>query len=286
MRYVLIFLLAVNCGARVHPEVPQRSEPLPVHSKASWSPPSPQWQEVEVPVPASSQATSRTPSSEAGDMDAAQVKALLQKVWLAEYRINDLLGEVRPERWKLSGEARDSFNQSLRTLRTQLSSLEEWRGQFEKRTDSVYLGYETYVAINAVLPRLEGVTRGVSRYENPSLGAQYSQAGNQLFDLQQTIGPYLGLELRNQDQLFLAMQNNLANCQNQLGYAMRGTLRPAMPVRNAAPVRPERRHAQPRTPAHEFCGIVKKSEKRPEPKVVDLKKSRAPASATAQKKKP
>ena len=174
-------------------------------------------------------------AGEAGYMDSAQLKALSHKMWLAEYRLNDLLSQVQPGKWKIPDGARNSFNQTLDTLRKQLAALEEWRTQFEKRPESMYLGYKTYVTINMVLPRLDGVARSISQYENPSLGAQYSQAGNQLFDQQQAIEPYLAFLLRNQDGLLLAAENNMAACQTQLGYAMRGRAEHAIPMKNINP---------------------------------------------------
>lgn len=168
-------------------------------------------------------------------MQPAQVKELLHKLWLAEYRVNDLLTEVHPERWKLSDAARDSFNQTFATLREQMTALEGWRAQFEARPDSIYLGFMTYAAINAALPRLDGVTRSITQRENPSLGAQFSQAGNQLFDTQQALQPYLAHLLHNQDQLILAAQSDLAGCQNQLSFAMRGKTEPAKPMKNILP---------------------------------------------------
>ena len=136
-------------------------------------------------------------------MEPAQVKALAHKIWIAEYRINDLLTHVHPEKWKTSNVTRNSFNQTLENLHKALEGLEEWRAQFEKRPDSMYFGFQTYAAMNAALPRLDGVARAVSQFENPSLGAQYSQAGNQLFDLQQALQPYVAYLLRNPDQPFM-----------------------------------------------------------------------------------
>lgn len=168
-------------------------------------------------------------------LTGAQVKELSHKIWLAEYRINDLLTEVHPERWKLAEVARNSFTQTLATLREQLTAMESWRGQLDDRPDSIYLGYRTYAAINAILPRLDAVTRSITQRENASLGAQFSQAGNQLFDLQQTLQPYLAYLLHNQDEVVLATQNNLAACQNQLSFAMRGKTAPAKPMTNILP---------------------------------------------------
>ena len=165
-------------------------------------------------------------------MEPVQVKALAQKIWTAEYRITDLLTQVHPEKWKVSNITRNSFNQTLENLHKALEGLEEWRAQFEKRPDSMYFGFQTYAAMNAALPRLDGVGRAASQFENPSLGAQYSQASNQLFDLQQELQPYLAYLLRNPDQLLYMAQTNLAGCQNELGKALQGQGEPAKPLKN------------------------------------------------------
>jgi len=232
MKWVGVFLIVVGCGARPPAALSQQVAPAAA-PPASADSPAPQSQEVSSPgtLPAPEQAAAGEP----GYLEPALVKSLLQKVWLAEYRVNDLFTEVRPERWKLSEAARNSFSQMLATLRGQMTTLEQWRGQFDQRPDSSYLGYETSAAIGAVLPRLEGVARSVTQHENPSLGAQFSQAGNQLFDLQQALQPYLSYLLRNHDQLMFALQSNLAACQNDLSYAMRGRAEPAKPMKNVLP---------------------------------------------------
>ena len=183
-------------------------------------------------IPAPQPAQTSKPVNDPGFMEQVQVKALAHKIWIAEYRITDLLTQVHPEKWKTSEVTRNSFNQTLENLHKALEGLEEWRAQFEKRPDSMYFGFQTYAAANAALPRLDGVARAASQFENPSLGAQYSQAGNQLFDLQQALQPYVAYLLRNPDQLLYVAQTNLAGCQNELGNALRGQEGPAKPLRN------------------------------------------------------
>ncbi len=174
-------------------------------------------------------------SDASGYMEPTQVKALTHKIWLAEYRLNDLLTQVNPDKWKMSPVTRKSFDQTMDSLHKALAGVEDWRSQFENRPDSLYLGFQTYVAISAVLPRVDGVARGVSQYENASLGAQYSQSGNQFFDLQQSIQPHLAYLLKNQDNMFSATQSNLASCQNELNYAERYKEQRATPMKNIAP---------------------------------------------------
>ena len=176
-------------------------------------------------------------------MEPAQVKALARKIWNVEYHINDMLTQVQPKRWKTSDVTRNSFNQTLENLHKGLEGLEEWRARFEKRPDSMYFGFQTYAAANAVLPRLDGVARAVSQFENPSVGAQYSQAGNQLFDLQQALQPYVAYLLRNPDQALDVAQTNLAGCQNKLGSALQGQGGPATPLKNTFVEFHGRRHS-------------------------------------------
>lgn len=187
------------------------------------------------------------PAAASGDgyLTAAQVKELLQEVWLVEYRISDLLTEVHPPRWKLAEARRSFFQQTLEMLRAQLVALEGWRAQLDARPENIYLGYMTYAAVDAVLPHLDVVARSVSQHENASLGAQFGQAGLQLYDLQRTLGLYVGSLLRNQDQVIQAMQNNLAACQSELGYALRARPATAKPVKNVI-TRAQGRRQSPR----------------------------------------
>ena len=194
-----------------------------------------------IPPPQATQ--TNQPVNGPGFMEPAQVKALAHKIWLAEYRINDLLTQVHPEKWKISNITRNSFDQTLENLHRALEGLEEWRAQFEQRPDSMYFGFQIYAAMNAALPRLDGVARATSQFENASLGAQYSQAGNQLFDLQQALQPYLAYLLRNSDQFLYAAQTNLAGCQNELGKALRGQGGPVKPLKNTFVEFHGRRHS-------------------------------------------
>jgi uncharacterized protein (DUF1501 family) len=172
----------------------------------------------------------------AGYLEPAQVKVLTHKIWLAQYRLNDLLAQVQPEKWKMSPTARQSFDQSLESLRKSVAAEEDWRSQFEARPDSLYLGFQTYMAISAVLPRVDGLAHSVAQYENASFGAQYSQAANQLFDLQQSIEPHLAYLLKNQDNVMLIAQTNLASCQNELNFAEHDKEGHATSMKNIAPV--------------------------------------------------
>jgi len=216
------FLLpVVSQGAAQQAAQPQTSIGAPAAS-------APQTETIPPAQPGPTPQSANAP----GYMDPAQVKALTQKIWAAEFRIQDLLLAVHPEKWKVSNIIHNSFNGTLGNLHQALDGLEQWRALFEKRPDSIYYGFQTYAAINAALPRLDAIGHAVSQYENSSLGAQYSRAGDQLFDLQQALEPYIAYLLRNPDQLLYTAQTNLAGCQSQLGNAMRGQSAPAKPLKN------------------------------------------------------
>lgn len=250
MRFFAIFLIMIGCEPWLLGQQPEQVRPASQQPPASTASSTPQPQPGEAPkssqapppqteqvvAPATSPAPPATLASEAGYMEPAQVAALLHKIYLAAYRISDLLTVLHPEHWSLDDAARNSFNQTLQTLGAQLGELDKWRSQFEKRTDSMYLAYQTYLAINAVLPRIDAVAHIITQYENPTLGAQYSQPGNQILGLQQSLISYIDYLLRNQDQMLHALETNLAACQNTLGYAMRGRTEPATPMKNVIPV--------------------------------------------------
>jgi hypothetical protein len=230
MKSLVLALLVAVCPSAARAQSSAQETP-------STKPPAAQEIETEkvtVPVETPPPITARTATT--GFLEPAQVKALLHRIWLTQYRLDDLLAQVHAEHWKMPDPARASFAQSLDTLHKALASQADWRAQFENRPDSLYLGFQTYLAISAVLPRLEGVAHGVSQYENASFGAQYSQAANQLFDLQQSLQPHLAFLMKNQDGLLLAAQTNLASCQNQLGYALHDKEGRATPMKNVAPV--------------------------------------------------
>jgi hypothetical protein len=180
-----------------------------------------------------------------GSMQAEQVKELLKNVRFSEYRINDLLTDVHPEKWKMPDTALASFNQTLKSLREQVGVLEQWRAQFEQRTDSLYLSFQTYSTIDAVLPRLNGVTQSIAEHESAGYAAQFSRAGDRLFDLQQEIGHYVSSLMQSEDQLLLDYTRNMATCQQNLSAAMRGKSSHAKPMRNSQPIRPQRRRTHP-----------------------------------------
>ena len=209
----------------------------PRQPAVSSHPSAPAAQELQtehVGAPGQTPAVPAQPST-SGVLDSAQLKALSHKIWLAQYRLNDLILQVHAEKWKIEPGARQSFDQSLDSLRKSIAAEEDWRSQLDGRPDSLYLGFQTYMAISAVLPRIDGLSKSVSKYENASFGGQFSQAGNQLFDLQQKIEPHLAYLLKNQDNAMVIVQTNLASCQTELSYAEHNKEGRATPMKNIVP---------------------------------------------------
>ena len=180
-------------------------------------------------------------SNEPGYLDPRQVKEAVDQIRFAEYRIQDLLTDLKPERWKMSEEARNSFGQTIAALKTQLDALKAWRTQFSERPASIYAGYETYATIGTILPRLEGVAQTVTQADSAGFGAQFSQASGRLFDMQQAIGPYIGFLLQSHDSIQQALESNLASCQDDLGRAMRGQSERPQRMKNSPAIRPKPR---------------------------------------------
>lgn len=279
MRFAVLVLLLVNFWGAARAATPGQS----AAQKQPQAPATPQTEQVA--APSTSQTSARVYTGGTGGIDPAEVKALAHKIWLAEYRVNDLLSAARPERWKMSDAARDSFQKSRATVQDGLRTLEDWRSQFEKRTDRMYLGYETYGAITTVLPSLDSVGRSISEYENPSFAAQYGQAAKQLWELQRSLGAFLSLLVRNQDLVLQALENNVAGCQTTLTYAMRPKVTPAKPMRNERAGRPSGRRSR-RSTATAGRGVIRqKAKKEAESKQPAAKKQAAPAPSKPGQKK-
>jgi hypothetical protein len=230
---VIVMGLLAPCASLA--QTPQKNPGESAPKPASSAPSSSGLETEEVKIPESLQAPPRSMASQPGYMEPAQTHELLTKIWQAESRVKDLLTQVHPENLKMPGSARAAFNSNLERLRRNLTALENSRDQFAGRVDSEYLGFETYAGISGVLPPLDQLAQTVSRYNNSSVEAEFNQAWNEMLTMQHLLKPYLSFLLRNHDQTYLIMQNNLYGCQNELNYAMHGANGRATPMRNVLP---------------------------------------------------
>lgn len=171
-----------------------------------------------IKIPERLQSPPRSMANQPGYMEPAQTHQLLARLWQAEERVKDLTTQVHPEKLKVPPFVLAGFNGNLDMLRRNLDALEKSRAVFDGRVDSEYLGFETYAGISEVLSSLERLTSTVSRFNNPSLEAEFNQAWNDMLTMQRSLKPYLSFLLKNHDLIFVTMESNLAGCQNQLGY--------------------------------------------------------------------
>ena len=246
MKSIFFSLLVAVCPLTLTGQSPTQKTPLPAHPNG---PAGEEIQTEKIVAPGQSTSSSTSRANPSGHLEPEQVKVLTHKIWLTEFRLNDLLTQVHAEKWKMPPAARQSFDQSMESLHKAIVAEEDWRSQLDARPDSLYLGFQTYVAIGALLPRVDGLAHSVAQYENASFGAQYSQAANQFFDLQQVLEPHLAALLQSQDSLFLAAQANLASCQNELNFAEHDKQGRAVPMKNIPPAFKSRKRSTPATAA-------------------------------------
>lgn len=166
-----------------------------------------------------------------------QVKSILYKVYISEFRIRDLLSQEHPSAWKGASDAeRTMAAQSRAALATQLSELEKWRARFSEHPGNMYDAFETYRAVNAIFHPLRVFGREAGKYENQNMADDYSRREADMEAQLNGLVPYIGFILQHQDRNLEMFQADLAGCQNQLGYAMHGMVHSSQPMKNIVPV--------------------------------------------------
>jgi hypothetical protein len=176
-------------------------------------------------------------------MKIYQARVLLHKVYVATFRVSDLLGVVHPERWTAPQPARDSFNREALALRNHLKALEDARGQFDEYPEDAYRGFQTYLAITPVIGDLSRISHDLAQLEGPKMAADLVQPRQWLGETQHGLEPYLNFILQSREQAIRGFQADLASCQNTLNYALRP--RPAAPMPNIMPALKGVRHPRP-----------------------------------------
>ena len=215
------------------PGTAQPSKPGPASAE-------PETEHVEAPSAAPPPATTvETPES----VRVYQAKVLLHKLYVATFRLTDLLGVVHPDRWKTPQPLRDAFAQKIIVLRKDLSLLDDRRIQFDDRPQDAYLGFQMYTAITPVISDIEAVTHEVAQFEGASTGSDFSQPAQWLVETQRDLRPYVEFILQNREQAIHGYQADLAACQNTLNYALRP--RAAVPIPNFMPILKGVRHPRP-----------------------------------------
>jgi hypothetical protein len=148
--------------------------------------------QTEQGQPASaSQVEPASAANQGTKLEPAQLRDLLQRIYVVTFRFTDLVGILQPDKWKMDDTARQSFNQALETVRSQLQTLDEDRKQFLEEPENSDLAGKTDASITALLPNMEAVAAGVTEYDSVAQGTQYKQPADQLRDLQKSLQPYV-----------------------------------------------------------------------------------------------
>src|SRR6516162_9694012 len=123
-------------------------------------------------------------------LEPAQLKDLLQRIYVVTFRFTDLVGTLQPDKWKMDDTARQLYNQALETVRGQFQTLDEDRKQFLEKPENSDLADKTDASITALLPNMEAVAAAVTQYDGPAQGTRYRQPADQLRELQKSLQPY------------------------------------------------------------------------------------------------
>lgn len=189
-----------------------------------------------IQAPAAAPPPLRTLAVAAPPLTGAQVKQILHKVYVSEYRVRDLLGQERPERWKAPPAERQLALQARAELLDRLDSLEKWRERFGQHPAHMYDAFQTYLAINRIFHPLRVFGREAGKYESENMASAYERRAEDMEAQMNGLVPYIGFILQHADEGLDTYRSDLASCQNQLGYAMHQSLERPVGMKNIVPV--------------------------------------------------
>lgn len=169
-------------------------------------------------------------------LTGAQVKQILHRVYVSEYRVRDLLGQEKPELWKAPPAERQLALQARAELTERLGDLEKWREQFSEHPAHMYDAFQTYLAINRIFHPLRVFGREAGKYESPNIASAYERRAVEMEAQMNGLVPYIGFILQHADEGLDTYRSDLASCQNQLGYAMHQSLQRPVGMKNVVPV--------------------------------------------------
>lgn len=199
-----------------------------------------------IQAPAAAPPPVRTLAVAAPPLTSAQVKQILHEIYVSEYRVRDLLGQERPERWKAPPAERQLALQTRAELLERLSSLEKWRERFSQHPAHMYDAFQTYLAINRIFHPLRVFGREAGKNESENMASAYERRAEDMEAQMNGLVPYIGFILQHADDGLDTYRSDLASCQNQLGYAMHQSLERPVGMKNIVPVFKGRRASRDR----------------------------------------
>lgn len=174
-----------------------------------------------------------------------QVKSILYKVYISEFRIRDLLSQEKPDQWNGASPAERAMAvQARAALASKLDELEKWRALFSDHPGSMYDAFQTYRSVNELFHPLRVFGREAGQYENQNMADDYARRETDMEAQLNGLIPYISFILQHQDRNLEMFQTDLAGCQTQLGYAMHSQVHTSQPMKNIVPVFQGRRRSR------------------------------------------
>jgi hypothetical protein len=87
--------------------------------------------------------------------------------------LNDLLGVIAPENWKMEDAARQPFNETLAKARAEAKAVFDASTSLLEHPDDLAAGEGTYDAVQEVLPLIDAVAETVTQFQGASWGQQF-----------------------------------------------------------------------------------------------------------------
>src|SRR5487761_99601 len=144
----------------------------------------------------------RPPVPSPPPLDPVQVKALLSKVYLASARINDLIGLVQPDKWKMNDADRALLQEKLSSLQSQMKALEQARYQLFYNPEDPSRAAQASAALSAAVPAIRVIAALVGQYGSATDAAQLNQPTADLAEAEGQLASYSAyLQQRIQQRL-------------------------------------------------------------------------------------
>ncbi|GEM_PF-1276813 len=131
------------------------------------------------------------PPSSASTMTPGQAKALLDKLFLTESRIKDLMGTLQTTFWKTTDAEHQNIDQSISSAQQKVQDLERWRYQFYYHLDNLADGQKAQAAVESLQPVVASIGAAVVTYQGSAAGNQFLRASQDLARVADQLKPYI-----------------------------------------------------------------------------------------------
>ncbi|MGH7866131.1 MAG: hypothetical protein ACREP9_00540, partial [Candidatus Dormibacteraceae bacterium] len=135
-------------------------------------------------------------------MTPDQVKSLLDKLFLAESRIKDLLSTLQTTSWKATDAQHQEIDQSISSAQQKIQDLERWRYRFYYHLDDLAAGQKTQAALESLQPVVASVGASAGQYQGAVEGGQFQRVSQDLAAVKSQLKPYVSeMEARMKELL-------------------------------------------------------------------------------------